>query len=624
MENANVLIYCKDRHSMRGNENLFLRYKQVYLVSPDIGIREIVCEKSNVEFFPFDSDREGFYQETWEIIDKLNEVIELQKLKEPAYLYKGNCLIEGGFAQKIADVLYAINIFRSIIIEKRIDRLYCDRKCEDADIWALQAIAKSMNKSVYYLSGGIDSIIELKQWIGRAYYPGTRRIINFKGILDNLWNIIKNSKQCRKDKDSRSVIKQYDIGFILVFDTNKHINWLLNSLKSFSGKMNYCVFCMGADGARQKLQKMGYAAESVEKYYKARYIFQSIPDYVRDAHIIAKAVKKNVKCSFQDIDIRNIILDLYLRSLREEKLSNLIYEKIITAFLYENKVYLLTGNGDTNYISCLIFYHIVQKLGMNTMFYKDNTTLELLNVEKMVYEPYSNIMNFRFFSKGSRYLKALLTGGWKGKVYYFHDLLYYNVYKKYDKIVTEINEKAKVLWAPSYPTKGIYSIMGFLADNKFIIEECKNKDFDLYIKYHPNQDDSLIQSFFREAERYTNIYFINKQEAIEGYIEKADIIITTPSTVILDTALKKKLVICLVDSQRYQLVKHIEAGFIIKRQEELKIDKYVKMAMSRRKADNEYDSCLKRQRDFIKEFFEVKNNINDVLSDIIKTIKNGQ
>lgn len=622
MKKSNVLICCKDKYSLRRNESLLLRFRHVYLVSSDISIRKIVCEKHNVEFIFFDSNREGFYQDTWNIIDQLNEEIELQKLKEAAYLYKGSCLIEGGFAQKIADILYAINIFRPIIIEKKIDKLYCDRNCEDADIWSLHAIAKSMNKRVHYLSGGIVSIKELKQWIVRAYYPGMRRILSFKGKLDSLGNIIKNSKQCKKD--SEGVVKKYDIGFILVFDSNKHINWLLNTLKVFDERINHCVFCLGVDGARIKLQKMGYTAESVEKNYKIKYIFQSIPNYVQDAHIIAKAVKRNVKFSFQDIDIKSIILNIYLRTLREEKLSNLIYEKIITAFLQENEVYLLTGNGDTNYISCQIFYHAVQKLGMNTRFYKAQSTLEILNVEKMVYEPYADIMDFRFFAKDSKYLKALLARGWKGKVYYFHSIEYYDVYKKYDKIVENVNEKVRILWAPSYPTRDIYSVGSFLSDNEFIIDQCKNKDIELYIKYHPGQQDAFIQNFIEKIGKYHNIYYIDKQESIEQYIQKVDIVITTPSTVILDSALKKKLVICLVDSLVYQLVKHIEAGFIIKRRDELSIEKYIKMAENKLELHSDYQRYLERQRNFLQEFFEEKENFNDIFIEIISTIKNEE
>lgn len=615
MKRKIALICCKNKYCIQKNRRCLQRHEHIYLVSSDFGVKKF--ESSNVKFVPYDSDQSFFCEDTWHIIKTLNKEIEGLELCGPAYLYQESCLIEGGFAQNIADVLYSIDIFKKIIIDKDISIIYCDRNCELPDVWALQSIAASMKIKFCYLSGGADRKTGLKRWIYHADLRGVREAVALKANINSLINIIKISRENRENIKNEE--KQYDIGIILVSNANKHINWLLNSLKNYDTKLCYCIFCMKADKARKELQKYGKEAKSVEAYYKTKFLLQSIPIYLKDVHLITRTIRKSEKRFFQDIDIKKVVNKLYLKKLREEKLSNVIYERIIMSFLQKNRVYLLTGDGDTNFISNQIFYNIIQKLKMNTLFYKDNTGLEIINVEGKIFEPYSYITDFRFFTRGSKYLEALLAGGWKGKFFYLSDLTYADAYNKYDMIEQNINQKVHILWAPSYPVKGHYSMKNFILDNEFIIKECKNKDFELYIKYHPNQDDALVQDYIKENKDIRNIHFINKQESIEPYIEKSDIVITTPSTVIIDAALKKKLVICLVDFKSYQLVSHIEGGFIIRERETLQISEYVKIAMEKLEQNSKYENYLKKQKSFIRTFFECDNDMNDI-NDIFQSI----
>lgn len=612
-----VLIFCNNKNLIYKCKKKCLNFKKIYIVSYDIEIKELIKGIKNFEFILFDSDKEFFSKETWTIIDNLNKIIECQNLKGAKYLYKGSYLIEGGFAQKIEDTLYAIDIFLKIINEKKIDLLYCDRWSEESEIWALQSIAKSKGIKFAFIASDCVSLKYLKQCIKSSNFFIFNFIISFHEKIVGLSNIIKNSKD-----DNKLNIKEFDIGYILLFDTTKHLNWLLNILNNFDKKLTCCVFCMGADGARKKLQKMDYNAISVEKYFKLRNFFDSVPTYIHDAKMISKSLNRKFKHYFKEVDVTKIIIDLYLNRLRGEKLNFLVYEKIITSFLQENKVYLITGNGDTNYMSCQIFYNVINKIGEKTKFFKDQATPEILNVENMVYEPNADIRDFCFFLKNSTYLKALQKNGWQGTPFYSHDLTYYKFYKKNNEIIPIKNEKKQILWAPSYPTTGQYSIKSFLFDNNIVIEQCKNKDIELYIKYHPAQRDSLTQNIVEKGKQYNNIHFIDKKESIEKYIESADLIITTPSTVILDAALKRKLVICITSMLGYNLVKHLEKGFIIKKSEEFNIDEYINIISKDMKQQNVYENLLRKQDDILRSFYEDVDNPNDILIDIISKMKN--
>lgn len=617
MKSKNALVYCKNAYSLQKNEKRLKKYNYVFLISPDIRLKEYVCDGSKIEFIPFWSDKEIFSEDTWYIIDAINERIESIKLKNSSYLYKGNYLIEGGLAGAIADLLYSIDIFQSIIFDRKIDVVYCDRNCEIADIRALQAVALSKDIKFCYLSGGIGNVSELKRWFFKSYPCGIGSIISFKIILDSLINTVKISRKNLKDKKEN----QYDLAIILVSNANKHINWLLNSLKNFTEDLKYCIFCMNADKAKEKLKECGKEAKSVEANFRMKYFWQSIFTYIKDARLISKAINNDVSFSFQNIDIKNIIVSLYIRSLREEKLFNVIYEKIILDFLKLNRAYLLTGDGDTNFISNQIFYYVSKELGAVTKFYKDNTGIGIINVEGRVFEPYAHIMEIRFFTKESTYLKALLANGWNGKIFYLPDLVYMESYKKYKNIVRKFNDKVNILWAPSYPFKGHYSMQSFLLDNEFVIKECKDKDVELYIKYHPNQDEFFTNEFKEQSRNINNIHFVNKQDTIEDFIENSDIVITTPSTVIMDAALKKKLVICLVDVYSYHLIEHMESGFILAKREQLAFDEYIKIAMEKSNLNNRYEYYLKRQEDYINKFYESDTNINEILFNIINFLK---
>ena len=374
---------------------------------------------------------------------------------------------------------------------------------------------------------------------------------------------------------------------------------------------------MQADEARKTLQQYGEKAKSIEVSFKMRYFFHNIYAYIRDSSMISKEIKHEGKFIFNKVDISNIVIHFYLKSLMEEKFSNLVYEEIISNFMEKNEVFLLTGDGDTNFISNQLFYYSSKKKGMKIKFYKDNTGIEIINLEGRIYEPYANIMNIRFFTKGSNYLKSLLRDGWTGEVFYLPDLVYLDNYKKYNNLEKRVNEKVNFLWAPSYPVKGHYSLQSFVLDNSYIINECKDTDYKLYIKYHPNQPDLQIQEFIAAARDADNICFINKYEALESYLEKVDIVITTPSTVILDAALKKKMVVCLVDSKSYHMIKLMGSAFTIIKREELNIDKLARIAMKRETLDNCYEQVLKKQEDYIKQFYETDSSMSDVLCDII-------
>lgn len=618
-ENENALVLCQNIDNLHKNEKYLIKYNYVFLVSPDIKLKEYVRSRSKMEFVPFCSDKGIFCKDTWHIIDAINDQIELLKLKNSAYLYKANYLIEGGFAGSIADILYGIDIFQEIIYDKKIDVVYCDRNCEIEDILALQAVAMSKKIKFSFLSGGIKNISGLKRWIFNSYYPGLGLIISFKIVLDRLVNIMKISRQNKKDERET----QYDLAFILVSNTNKHINWLMNSLKNFSEDLHYCIFCMKADDAKNKLIECGKEAKSVEAYFKMRYFWQSIFTYVKDACLISKTIKNKLSCSFENVDIKNVIVSLYIRNLREEKFFNIIYERVVLDFLKLNRSYLLTGSGDTNYISNQIFYYAIKRLEMVTKFYKDDTGIDIFSLEGLVFEPYAHIMDIRFFTKGSTYLKALLANGWNGKIFYLPDLTYLEGYKNYKNIVQKFNDKINILWAPSYPFKGHYSMQSFLLDNEFIIKECKDKDVELYIKYHPHQDEFFTNEFKKQCRNINNIHFINKWEAIEVFIENSDIVITTPSTVIIDAAIKKKLVICIVDVNSYHLVEHMESGFVLVKREQLQLNEYIKTAMEKSDMNGRYEYFLKRQEGYIKKFYESDVNINEVLFDIINSLKKG-
>lgn len=623
MKKLNAMLFCNSKEVFETCKKKLARYETVFLISTNYELKSVkINEKTAIVFIPFDSEHLIFFDETWKIIENINKIVNTIKLNKSSYLYEVCNLIEGGFAQDISDILYAIYVFLKLIKNKEINVFFCEKKCS-VESNALKCIAKQFGNKLYFIEKNKKSLPEIKCNIDTLNVPILRDLINLKIQLASVINVVKIWKSNKVKKENERIYN-YDIGIIHTSNANKHINWQLEGIKSYECKMDYCVFCYHADVARKKMKECGKNTKSVEAYFAPEYLLGDYIAFLRDTYKISQVAKKIDNIEFQNINITQWIVNNFLNDLKRKKFENVIYERIINRFVVYNRALLLTGDGDTNFISNRIFYSAYKKSGIAINFYKDTTGIETINVEaERVYEPFSYIMNIRFFSKGSTYLKVLRENGWKGKDFLVPPSIY-NLNSK--DVLMEVSRKEKkapvVLWAPSYPLRGHYSINSFLLDNKFILDEFTKQDCELYIKYHPNQALDLINNYIDEYLGMKKVHFVDKAESIEKYIKKADIIITTPSTVLLDAAWKNRPVICLTDSCSYQLVKHLSRGFIISKRSKINVCWLFDIFNDLDERNKWIKKCVHRQNSFLKQFY-TDTEWNDIYSVLKMLITDG-
>ena len=261
-----------------------------------------------------------------------------------------------------------------------------------------------------------------------------------------------------------------------------------------------------------------------------------------------------------------------------------------------------------NSIYTRVFFHNTRKEG--TVFFRE------LNYDSYPLEPIprdeveSNIIALRFFcgQHGKEIYKFYRANGWDGEAV----LLKSTVGKVKAERKPKPKGKTVILWAPSYPAAGFCPYNAWYEQNEKIIEGLsKIAGIELLVKFHINQDDYSV-NILKEKFGNGKALFINKKEAIEQYIKKADIVLTNPSTVIYDAMLMNRITIAVTDGCRVRLKD--EVLFIACDELEKSIE-YVAELMDDEKA---WEERLDIQSDFVGSFLDFETE--DVNAMITETL----
>lgn len=413
----------------------------------------------------------------------------------------------------------------------------------------------------------------------------------------------------------------YEVGIINITNTIRHVEGWINWARAL-GEISRCFYCCGADIAARRFIEEGENAVSIERYLQLRHI---IPDYICflcDRYRIVKRISKEINVSFQGINVSKYIIRLYCRSLSRDKFGNIFYERMINGFAKENRCTLLIGMGDSNNVINCIFYHVYHKNNIDVPFAPNGHTGGILlpqyETEFELNEPHVNIMNIRFFLKNRQELPYLRKHGWKGEAFIVERLKPMEVVST---VSPAVNSRLTILWAPSYPTNGGYSISTFLKDNEYIINATAGQDVDLYIKYHPNQNMDMVADLLENIP--DNIHVVEHTELIKKYILMADLVITSPSSVTFDAANNNRAVICLVDSRFYQWTRSFRKGFIFIRREKLDLGYIIQLYNNRKVFDALSKKCVDRQNAFRMSLSDkTKADIPAILKKIVEREKN--
>lgn len=546
-----VLIYANDIKCLQKAKRKVGSNTSIIVITEEYELYERIEYTPSCKIILVDNDHPVFRKETWEIIKDINRIIGSLRLKNESFLYEISYLVEGGTAQNIADYLYILDFVINAIRDYNIISvvLACDSN-------TVESVLKSISRSIGAMFLSIQNMRPLT-----GLMESIRR--SFIGCFAREYlcvrNIISAHMSCSKD----TYKEIYDVGHVCCFSDNKQIGGYEGIITRYLSTFDFAMICYGAKGSYRYFKSRGIPAVAVERYFSIFETIRCIHYYRMDRLKILKTIRTSLISEYSGIDISDVMKYQVRLNVDNVSLNNTIYEKLVRGLIKKHRFKLITGDGDTNYISNRLFSRISQEYYDKTICYKDLRGLWNVD-ESIVFEPYCNDRQLGFFLNNSPYARTLITQGWKGEAIYCGKEGYVTKLKKQSDVFPK-HEKVCVLWAPSYPVKGHYGYTSFLKDNDYVIGELSKENVELYIKYHPSQAVILSEKYKRIYEAKMNIHFVDQKESIAPWIEICDLVITTPSTVMFDAAEMGKPVIVLAEGPGRNIIRNMTRGFLISR-----------------------------------------------------------
>lgn len=595
-----VLIFTRNVQIF--NKNTLLKEKIV--VSDNYDTFKKIEKKLGKNAVLMDLDVPLKSKETWEVVKKVNDIIDSISLYEPSMVYEMSYLIETGITQELHDCIYLISYFTELIEGlDGIDEIMCDRTCK-IECYALEAIARS--KGIKYIKIGKGGLIEK-----------AKNIIKKRYLLRNVLSLTKYQRIKRRYKRDKNNRESYDIGFIHNADSSKRIRWLKDEISPKESLFKTCVICM-TEKSYKELRDEGHDTVLLYRFFKLKENIISLFNCFKDNCLIRNEIKKKLLVEYKNIDLKKTTYNLITKYIGVVSYKNIIDYNSFKGLFEAVNFSLLTARGDTNFIDTRLAHKAIKYLQKNSLFYREiREPLEVDSGSMAVYEPYADVFNFRIFNPGHGYLKELLKRGWVGK-YYLCEIDRPQNNNQEEKKGTYENNKLKILWAPSYPFRGIYSIHDFIRDTETIMEQCKSIDCELYIKNHPNQSEYFEHWYQNKANESDNIKFVSKNELINCYIMKVDLVITTPSTVIMDAARMSKPVVCMTTKPDF--VKPLQGYFYITNHNLLDLQMMIDIDYN-----EQFRKMVFKQDSFFDDFVYINTDLkcNDVLREKIQEVSNA-
>ena len=584
------LFFCDHVETLYKHEKNLKKYEELWLITNSTAVvNDEIVKRINASVYLVDSDEKICNEETWDIIKKINEVIDSTHTNYGHFLYEISYLIEGGAASDINDTLFYINYILKIFNNRIADEYGCD-SINSPMFNAIECISSTFGKKMIHLSIKDN----MKEWV---------KCTNLSYYYRN-YRTIKNIIKIRKGGNSSPLSDE--IWILHSSDATKHIEWQKECIETYMKDFNYRIICINAPLANANFNENRINSVNLEDIFHCKIIPSAIWNSNIDIRKIVKTIENNFKVNYKGIDITKKIKEICLKYIKTCSLKNVIYYLLLNKFLKYNDTRLLTGDGDSNNVLNRTAYECSKENKKYIKIFKETASGSVFAEESFsIYEPNSNIFSFRIFHEKSILESIYRKQGWMGHAYYSNRIN--DTSSRYNKYEI-LNTRIKVLWAPSYPFVGVYSFSDFSHENGMILEGANKIGYDLTIKYHPNHPSDIISEIKNKLPLYVKL--VDKNLSIHECINACDVIITTPSTVIYDGMRAHKPVVCIVSDNTFSYVSHMMEVILIVNCKEMDINRIIDYVK-----DNYYE-IVDKQDIFLKEYYYTKPDTS--ISEIIR------
>lgn len=207
----------------------------------------------------------------------------------------------------------------------------------------------------------------------------------------------------------------------------------------------------------------------------------------------------------------------------------------------------------SNDIYSRIAYYNTRKRG--TIFFRVLTGENMIMKNPCYEEVDKEMLSWCFFiGKTNRLKEFYEKSGWKGEAISLSGKGWN--FEEYSK---ESDDEFSVLWAPSYPLKGYLSEIIFNKINDRILKVLESWDIKLYVKYHPNYPQVSVDNIMNEYKSNT-IFFERKEQGIENIIKKVDLVVTTNSSIVVDSIKAATPVVVIREGDLMEMEEIFEAS----------------------------------------------------------------
>lgn len=613
-----VLAICNDEKDISDIKKMFFnrddiliytKNRKLYLKTKEEG-KNIYLLDTNEKLYDIADD-------VWGVIDELNQFVDKYLPKETAHLYELSYHIEGGVEQELLDFILDLRYFDRLIRQFSVEEIYVTHNKNYVSEQAAIRIIKRARK--------INVLEDKKRAYSYVSLVQNLRDIVLKSIeAQTLKLLLKKVKVVGSVKKSKGEFSEnsINIGFIKRTINEKVVNWSRPILEEIAKRnLKYEIICANRKEAHFWKGK-GYDADYLERYINLCDIVKVYSEFYKYTKIVKKNRKK-LQIAYLGYDISQISFDILIKSLLNSTAEMVSYNLGAKNFFKHKNFQVIFMHGNTNFPINRCCYYANKLYDKSPIF-----TLmpgDLLPIKGAYFQPYLFMLDLVFGVSipAMAVDRKMHVNEMQPPFYNISSTIIENgirIRKEENK--EKVDDSFSVLWAPSYPLKGFSDYTVFETCNERVVSEVLEEDCHLYVKFHPNQNMDETVYLVKQYIDNSKLEIIDKKENIFEVFKKVQIVITDPSTVMLEAAARGLPVICIAAGSLFDSVSFYEEGLWIFKSIEDAMQLIVKLIRDKEYFAQWKSMTIGRQDDFFKPFVNIEQGLPFVLNKLEEKIRN--
>ena len=528
-------------------------------------------------------------EETWQIIEQINKITRESEHVTRTLIYQLSYQLDSGLPEEIALFLSNLNLIALLTDKYQVQNFYTvDNKANWFMNECIFIYTKSRLLNFYILDGKNGNRQDYLYTMRYVYKDSGDKIRNQalrKQELEKLKTILNNPvyKKTETEQWCQTGVLYCER------DCMKHVTWTKQYVSAIGHDVKIISFYHSGDN--EKLKEHVADLDCLEDYFSLKIFRKKYLRFVRDRNIILKNLQQKLKSEYKDIDISLYLLKKVVNYYYREVLGYVYMDSCAEQYFAFHRFNLIRIWGDSNFWQTQICYE-------NTR--NDKTKLFRIFVngvlDEKLYEPNQNIIHF-FFCPNEQVRNSIINKHYTGNVYFISDVIHGADFYENSVTYHERENGLKVLILPTSIAHGMHTYFEYNLKYPYLLRYLSRLKCTITFKNHASMDEFADRKLKEEFGSYHNITFMDQAESCYDVLACCDLVITDISTIIFDAACFRKPVLCVVDNNQYQLIKHHRRGFMIYRSPE-SVCRYIRNVIEN---DLETDWIVERQNQYMEE-----------------------